>query len=96
MLEKEDQLQKIDTLNNEKEIQLYDIKKIQIQRNNIQNIEIIQAPTKNALPIKPKTKLNIILALTAGLFLMIFLAFLLENFRKYRERQMPMKTINST
>ena len=85
---KEDQLQNIHTLDNEKEIKLYDIKKMQFQKDNIQNIQILQAPTKNPLPIKPKTKLNIILALAAGLFLMLFLAFLLEYLRKYRKRQM--------
>jgi len=85
---KEEQLQNIHTLDNEKEIKLYDIKKIQFQKDNIQNIQILQAPTKNPLPIKPKTKLNIILALVAGLFLMFFLAFFLEYLRKYRKRQM--------
>ncbi|MCW8995253.1 MAG: hypothetical protein OQK77_05520 [Psychromonas sp.] len=81
----EEQLRNIHGLNTEKETNLYDIKKIQFQKDNIQNIQILQAPTKNPLPIKPKTKFNIILSLVAGLFLMLFLAFFLEYLRKYRK-----------
>ena len=84
---KEEQLQNIHTLDNKKEIKLYDIKKIQFQKDNIQSIQILQAPTKNLLPIRPKTKLNVILALVAGLFLMLFLAFFMEYLRKCRKRQ---------
>lgn len=85
-IKKEEQLQNIHTLNNEKEIKLYEIKKIQFQKDNTQNIQILQAPTKNPYPIKPKTNRNIILALVVGLFLMIFLAFLGEYFCKYKNR----------
>ena len=83
---KEEQLQNIRNLEDEKEIKIYDLKKIQYEKDNIQNIQILQTPSNNTLPIKPKTKLNIILALAAGLFLMLFLSFFLEYLRKYKMR----------
>jgi hypothetical protein len=85
---KEEQLQNIRGLNNQKEVKLYAIKDIKFKKDQIQNIQILQAPIKNPLPIKPKTKYNIILALVAGLFLMMFLAFFGEYLRENRKRQM--------
>jgi capsular polysaccharide biosynthesis protein len=41
-------------------------------------IQIIQKPYSSSKPTKPKIKLNITLALLAGLFLMIFIAFLID------------------
>jgi capsular polysaccharide biosynthesis protein len=53
--------------------------------DNIQNIQILQPATSSPNPIKPKIKLNVILALVAGLFLMLFLAFFLEYLSKFKK-----------
>ena len=86
-IEKEDELREIQMADLEIEKKEIDIKKLLIQKNNIQNIQIIQSAGKNPSLIKPKTKLNVILALVAGLIIMIFLAFLLEYIRKYKKRE---------
>jgi len=85
-LEKEEKLRNILTLENDIELKLDEIKKLQLVKDNIQNIQILQAPTQNLIPIKPKTKLNIILAFIAGLFLMTLLAFCLEYLRTYKNK----------
>jgi capsular polysaccharide biosynthesis protein len=80
------------TINKERKIQkekLYqDINKLEFEKSSVRYVKILQSPTAGKYNIKPKTKLNVILALVVGLFLMIFLAFLLEYLRKYRKRQM--------
>ena len=64
-----------------------DIETLEKEKSNIQNIQIIQPPDTAEIPKTIKTKLNIILALVAGLIVMIFLAFLLEYIRKYKKRE---------
>ena len=86
-IKKEDELREIQMADLEIEKKEIDIKKLLIQKNNIQNIQTIQSAGKNPSLIKPKTKLNIMLALVAGLIIMIFLAFLLEYIRKYKKRE---------
>ena len=86
-IKKEDELREIQMADLEIEKKENDIKKLLFQKNNIQNIQIIQSAGENPSLIKPKTKLNIILALVAGLIIMIFLAFLLEYIRKYKKRE---------
>ena len=54
-------------------------------KGSVQNIKILQPPTATAHPVKPKTKLNVILALVAGLFLMLFLSFFLEYLSKHKK-----------
>lgn len=87
MFKKEEQLKNIRDLEYKKENIIYDLKKIQYERDNIQNIQILEPPNSNHYPIKPKTKLNIIFALLAGLFLMMFLAFLLEYLSKHNKNK---------
>ena len=84
---KENELQKIEKSENEIENISNDIKSIQFKKDNIQNIQILQPPISSGYPIKPKIRLNILLALVAGLIIMIFLAFLLEYIRKYKKRE---------
>ena len=86
-LKKEEQLEKIQRLNNEIELKLNDINKLKIQKDNIQNIQILQSDTTNPYPIKPKTKLIFILALVTGLFLMLFLSFFLEYLIKCKKNK---------
>lgn len=60
------------------------IRTLENDRSSVQNIKILQSPTPTAHPIKPKTKLNVLLALVAGLFFMMFLSFFLEYLSKHR------------
>ena len=82
---KENELQKIGESENEIAKKLNEMKNLQFKKDNIQNIQILQPPTNKPFPIKPKTKLNIILALVAGLFLMLFLSFFLEYLGKFKK-----------
>jgi len=61
------------------------IRAFEFKKGSVQNIQILQPPTATAHPIKPKTKLNVILALIAGLFLMVFLSFFLEYLSKHKK-----------
>jgi capsular polysaccharide biosynthesis protein len=59
---------------------------LEYSKGSVQNIKILQPPTATEYPIKPKTKLNVMLALVAGLFLILFLSFFLEYLSKYRKK----------
>ena len=84
-LKKEEELQEIEKSENEIAKKLNEIDNIQFKKDNIQNIQILQSPTRSPLPIKPKILLNVSLSLIAGLFLMLFLAFFLEHLGKYKK-----------
>ena len=58
------------------------IRSLEFKKGTVQNIKILQPPTASSHPVKPKIKLNVILALVTGLFIMVFLAFLLEYIKK--------------
>ena len=64
-----------------------EIKDIEYTRDNIQNIQIIKQPKASPSPIKPKTRLNVMLAGVVGLFLTVFLAFFVEYISKYNSRE---------
>ncbi len=57
---------------------------LKIKKQSIENIKLIQPPQSSIYPIKPKKKLNVILAFVVGLFLSIFLAFFLEYLQKMK------------
>lgn len=82
--EKENELQKIEKSEAEIAKKLNEIKNLQSKKDNIQNVQILQTATSSPYPIKPKTGLNVILALVAGFLLFLFLAFFLEYL--YRSR----------
>lgn len=63
------------------------------EKSNIQYIQILQAPTSSARPVKPKTKVAIMLAFVVGLFMMLFLAFFLEYVFKYKFKNHDQNTI---
>jgi len=84
-LKKEGELQKIEESENEINKKLNEIKNLQFKKDNIQNIQIVQSPISSPYPIKPKTKLIVLLALLVGLFLMLFLAFFLEYLGKFKK-----------
>jgi len=72
---------------NEKNYISGEIKTIEFKKNNIQNIQIIKSPKSSPSPIKPKTRLNVMLAGVVGLFLTVFLAFFVEYISKYKNRE---------
>jgi capsular polysaccharide biosynthesis protein len=61
------------------------IRTLEFKKGAVQNIQILQPPTATADPIKPNTKLDILLALVAGLFFMVFLSFFLEYLSKHKK-----------
>ncbi len=65
---------------------LESIKSLEFEKNSIQNIQILQPPSRSPYPIAPKKKLNVILAAVVGLFAMLFLAFFLEYLSKYKHK----------
>ena len=62
---KKNELQKIEESENEIANKLNEIKNLQFKKDNIQNIQILQPATSSIYPIKPKTILNVVLALVA-------------------------------
>jgi len=75
---------KIEDLDNMKKDVLVKVRDLQFKNDNIQNIQILQPPISSPFPIKPKKKLIVMLAGVIGLFLSLFLAFLLEYISKYK------------
>jgi LPS O-antigen subunit length determinant protein (WzzB/FepE family) len=64
-----------------------EIKSIQFKKDFIQNIQINKPPRISESPVKPKTRLNVMLAGVVGLFLTVFLSFFVEYISKYRNRE---------
>jgi len=77
----------IKDLESERELILQGIKSIEFRKKNIQNIQIVRQPQASRSPIKPKTRLNVMLAGVVGMFLTIFLSFFVEYVSKYRKRE---------
>ena len=88
-LKKENQLIEIQHYTREIDKKIIEINKLQTQKENIQNIQILEPPSKSQYPVRPKTKLNVIFALLIGLFLMMLFSFFLEYFRNYKNRKTP-------
>jgi capsular polysaccharide biosynthesis protein len=57
------------------------------KKSNLHGIKVFQSPIGSQNPIKPKTKLNVMLSTVGGFFLLLFLAFFLEYVSKYRRRE---------
>jgi capsular polysaccharide biosynthesis protein len=76
----------IKDLENNKKYGLAEIKNLQFKRDSIQNVQATHPPQNKPNPIKPKKMLIVLLSLVAGLFLMLFLSFLLEYLSKYKGR----------
>ena len=77
----------IKDLENERKSMLEEIKGLELKKNSIQNIQIVKRPKSSPSPIKPKTRLNVMLAGVVGLFLTVFLAFFVEYISKYNSRE---------
>ncbi len=85
-LKREEELLKSKESENKTTMLLNEIENLEFKKNSIQNIQILQPPTSSTFPIKPKKKLIVALASTAGLFLMMFLSFFLEYISKNKSR----------
>jgi uncharacterized protein involved in exopolysaccharide biosynthesis len=81
---KEDEKFELEELNRQLDQLLEEIKVLEFKKNSVQNIEILQPPTGGPHPIKPKIKLNIMLATLVGLFVTLFLAFFLEYIQRHK------------
>lgn len=77
----------IKDLESERGFILQEMKSTEFKKNSIQNIQIIKTPKPSRSPIKPKTRLNVMLAGVVGLFLTVFLAFFVEYISKYKSRE---------
>jgi len=63
-----------------------EINSLKFKFDNIQNVQVLKKPTRSAYPIKPRKRLNVMLATLVGLFVMSFLAFFLEYIGKYKRQ----------
>ena len=79
---------KIADLEGQKQLIAEEIANIEFRKNIIQNIQVLQAPEISRNPIKPKKKLNVLLAGVVGLFLTVFLAFFIEYVSKHKEQEL--------
>jgi uncharacterized protein involved in exopolysaccharide biosynthesis len=86
-LDKEERLQKIELFEIEITKMVNKIINLQFQKDNIQNIQILQSPINKPFPIKPKTKRNVILSSVLGLFVMVFLSFCLAHIRRHKNKE---------
>jgi len=77
----------ITALLSEKAFIAEEIKNLEFKRNYVQNIQILQPPKSSLSPIKPKKKLNVLLAGVVGLFLTVFLAFFIEYVSKHKNNE---------
>jgi len=59
-----------------------EIKILEFKKDNVQNIQILKPPASSTDPIRPKKKLIVILATFTGIFMMLFLSFLLDYISK--------------
>ena len=85
-IKKEEELQKIEESENKIAKKLNEIKNLQFKKDNIQNIQTLQPATNSRYPVKPRILRNVMLALVAGFFLMMFLALFLEYISKYKNK----------
>ena len=84
VIRKEDEKFELEELNRQLAWLAEEIKGLEFKKNRVPNIEILQRPIAGSHPIKPKIKLNVMLATGVGLFVMLFLAFFLEYIQRYR------------
>jgi len=71
-------------LESQKTYILEEIKNLEFKKNYVQNIQVLQPPKSSLSPVKPKKKLNVLLAGVVGLFLTVFLAFFIEYISRHK------------
>lgn len=76
----------INNLEFRKSVLLDDIKLLEFKKKNVQNIQILKAPTKSLIPIKPKKRIIVISVTFIGLLMMICISFFTEYVAKYRRK----------
>ena len=81
---KEDLKKEIDDLENDIEKINTEIERFNLQKGFVQNIKQIQEPQVSIFPVKPKKRLNVMLAGIVGIFFSVFLAFFLEYLQKVK------------
>jgi chromosome segregation ATPase len=64
-----------------------EIKILEFKKDNVQNIQILKPPTNYPHSIKPNKKLNVILATVIGIFLMVFLSFIIEYISNNKKKK---------
>ncbi|MCF8084308.1 MAG: hypothetical protein K9M96_14555 [Deltaproteobacteria bacterium] len=77
----------IKDLESKKRYVLEETNDLEFKKNSVQNIQVLQPPRKSLGPVKPKIKLNTVLAAVVGLFLTVFLSFFIEYISKYKRRE---------
>jgi capsular polysaccharide biosynthesis protein len=65
---------------------LEEIDQLKSDKNSVKNILILQSPTSSGKAVKPKAKMNIMLAFVGGLFFTTLFAFFLEYIQRHRKR----------
>ena len=78
----------INDLESQRKYTSEEIKILEFQKDNVQNIQILKPPANYPDPIKPKKKLIVILATFIGVFMMLFLSFFLEYISKIKEQEL--------
>ena len=78
---------KIADLEGQKQLITEKIANIEFRKNIFQNIQILQPPKSSLGPVKPKNKLNILLAGVIGLFLTVFLAVFIEYISRHKDNE---------
>ena len=89
MTDREDKRLNLQELDSESKRLLEQIKELEFKKNNVQGIEVVQAPTADAHAVRPRTQLNVMLAGSVGLLVMLFLAFFLEYVQRHRAETEP-------
>ena len=80
---KQEDLQKdIEDLEKDIEKSNTEIERLKLEKAFVENIKYIQEPQVSMYPIKPKKRLNVMLAFVIGLMFSVFLAFFLEYLQK--------------
>ena len=75
------QLKRIDARIASVSKEIADLKK---ERGSIEYIKVLKPPNSSLRPIKPNTKVAVILAVVVGLFVTVFTSFFLEYLLKHR------------
>ena len=70
-----------------------DIKSLEFKKDSIQNIQVIQPPTRSPYVIKPKKKLIVLIATFVGLLATLFLALLIEYVSKHKKKNEQQETL---
>ncbi len=85
VLKRDEEKVYVEDLKNKTAILEQEIKNLDYRKTHIQNIQIIQPPTRSSVPINPKKNLIVVLGAVFGLSLMLFLAFFLEYIQRHRD-----------